>query len=139
MIPRLLTKVRHLALVPIAAAAAPALLHAQDYTIATLAGPSGQGSADGTGATAQFDFPLGIARDAAGNFYVADSKNHTIRRITPGGVVTTLAGSPGNPGATDGTGTAARFNEPSGIAIDGAGNLFVAEQEMSTSPISFPG
>ena len=94
----------------------------------TLAGTAGSsGSADGTGSTARFNFPYSIAIDTAGNVYVADTYNQTIRKITNAGVVTTLAGSAGNAGSTNGTGSAARFNLPEGIAVDTAGNVFVAD------------
>jgi hypothetical protein len=89
------------------------------------------GSVDGTGSAARFDNPIGIATDAVGNLYVADQYNETIRKITPGGVVTTFAGSPGNAGATDGTGTAATFYYPTGVAVDGAGNVYVADQSFA--------
>ena len=95
----------------------------------TLAGSAGSsGSADGTGAAARFDSPRGVAVDAAGNVYVSDSGNHTIRKITPAGVVSTLAGSAGNSGSADGLGAAARFNSPSGVAVDGAGTLYVSDR-----------
>lgn len=94
----------------------------------TLAGDSGsRGNTDGTGAAARFAMPLGVARAQDGTCYVADSASHTVRRVTPGGAVTTFAGSPGNAGAADGTGSAARFNNPSGVAVDGAGNVYVAD------------
>jgi hypothetical protein len=100
--------------------------------VTTLAGTAGMlGSEDGTGAAARFNFPTSVAVDGTGNLYVGDSGNHTVRKITPTGVVTTLAGSPGSTGSTDGTGPAARFNFPSGVAIDGAGNLYVADQVNS--------
>ncbi|MDB5934162.1 MAG: hypothetical protein JWQ01_1506 [Massilia sp.] len=85
------------------------------------------GSADGTGAGARFQEPSGLAIDAGGNVYVADTLNHTIRKISPAGVVSTLAGSPGAAGDADGIGTAARFARPGGLAIDTSGNLFVAD------------
>ena len=84
-----------------------------------VGGPGGKlGSTDGTGSAARFNSPRGIAVDSAGTVYVADTNNHTIRQITPAGVVTTLAGLPGSSGTADGTGTAARFNQPRGIAVD---------------------
>lgn len=96
--------------------------------VTTLAGTAGtSGSADGTGAAAQFCSPRGVAVDAGGNVYVADAGNGTIRKITPGGVVTTLAGAAGTPGSADGTGAAARFHGPSGLAVDAAGNVYVGD------------
>src|SRR5207245_2370200 len=97
------------------------------YTFTTLAGAASIGSADGTGSAARFYFPTGVATDSSANVYVADQYNHTIRKITPAGVVTTLAGLAGNPGRGDGTGSAARFNYPSGVATDSSGNVYVAD------------
>jgi sugar lactone lactonase YvrE len=97
--------------------------------VTTLAGtPGNVGNADGTGAGAQFNYPYGVARDSAGNLYVSDQSGQTIRKITPGGVVTTLAGSPGMSGDANGTGSAATFYYPSGIAVDGSGNVYVSEE-----------
>jgi len=79
------------------------------------------GSADGTGSAARFSNPFGVATDASGNVYVADTLNHSIRKITPAGVVTTLAGTAGTSGSADGTGAAARFNSPFGVATDAGG------------------
>ena len=96
--------------------------------VLVLAGAAGvTGSADGQGASARFDQPWGIAIDVVGNLYVTDSNNNTIRRITPVGAVTTLAGTAGEIGSTDGTGSAAKFNYPTGIVIDTTGNLYVAD------------
>ncbi|MBI3131210.1 MAG: putative Ig domain-containing protein [Acidobacteria bacterium] len=96
--------------------------------VSTLAGLSGvSGSADGTGSAARFYYPSKVAADGTGNLYVTDSGNQTIRKVTPAGVVTTLAGSAGNAGLADGNGATARFNMPSGIAVDGLGNLFVGD------------
>jgi len=73
-----------------------------------------------------FTCPFGIALDGSGNIYVTDRGSCTpIREITPGGVVTTLAGDPGVSGNDDGTGIAARFDGPEGIAVDGIGNVYV--------------
>jgi hypothetical protein len=96
--------------------------------VTTLAGLAGTlGSADGTGSTARFSGPQGVAVDSAGNVYVADTWNNTIRKVTPGGIVTTLAGLAGSQGSADGTGSAARFNDPYGVAVDSAGNIYVAD------------
>ena len=101
------------------------------YTVSTLAGGS-SGSVDGTGTAAKFKAPAGVAIDAAGNVFVADTNNHVIRKVTAAGVVTTFAGTAGSPGSADGTGSAARFNFPRGIAADGSGNLFVADNNNHT-------
>ena len=92
----------------------------------------GPGNANGAGAAARFNFPTGAAVDGAGNVYVADEINHTIRKITAAGVVTTLAGAAGVPGSADGTGAAARFDRPFGVAVDGTGNVYVADQLNDT-------
>ncbi len=97
------------------------------YTISTLAGFSPVGSADGVGSDARFNLPFGAAVDSAGNLYVADVFSATIRKVTPEGVVTTLAGVAGSSGANDGTGSAAQFAGPSGVAVDSAGNVYVAD------------
>jgi len=101
--------------------------------VTTLAGTAGvTGSTDATGAAASFFAPLGVATDSAGNVYVADLGNHTLRKITPAGVVTTLAGTAGAFGSTDATGAAARFDGPFGVATDSAGNVYVADSGNST-------
>ncbi len=103
-------------------------LPAQKLAFTHLAGPnSGPGSRDGKGTEARFHFPRNLVVDAAGNIFIADEANHVIRRMTPQGVVTTFAGSPGQHGITDGTGPSARFRWPIGIAIDNAGNLYVTD------------
>lgn len=97
-------------------------------TVAGLALESATGHLDGTGAAARFASPIGLAVDQAGNVYVADEGNHCIRKISPDGAVTTLAGKPGEPGTADGMGTAARFIEPTGLAIDATGALYVTDR-----------
>jgi sugar lactone lactonase YvrE len=101
--------------------------------VTTLAGTAGiSGSADGTGAAAKFNRPGGVGVDGAGNVYVADSANNTIRKISSSGVVSTLAGSAGSFGTADGMGSSARFNQPYGIAIDGSGNIYVGDINNNT-------
>ena len=103
----------------------------EPYSFTTFAGLP-PGSADGTGSAARFNSPAGVARDSAGNTYVADTVNSTIRKITPAGVVTTFAGLAGSTGSANGTGSAARFNGPVAVAIDSIGNIFVADTNNST-------
>ena len=99
-----------------------------DGSLSTLAGMIGQsGSADGTGAAARFNNPSGMAVDGAGNLYVADTSNETIRKIDSSGNVTTVAGSAGATGFVDGVGAAARLHYPGGLAFDAAGNLYIAD------------
>lgn len=101
---------------------------APDGSVTTVAGLAGsQGSSDGTGSAARFGFPSGIAVDPSGNVWVTDEGNHTLRRMTPDGTVTTVAGLAGSPGSADGTGSTARFQFPDAVAVDGAGNVFVAD------------
>lgn len=99
-----------------------------DGTVSTLAGSGAAGNANGAGTSASFNGPIGIAVDAAGNVFVADSYNHLIRKITPAGVVNTLAGT-GTAGDADGTGTAASFKDPIGLDIDAYGNLYVTDTQ----------
>ena len=94
--------------------------------VTTLAGSGSSGSTNGTGTAASFYNPLGVAVDSSGNVYVADTSNYLIRKITSGGVVTTLAGS-GYSGSTNGTGTAASFDNPYGVAVDSSCNVYVAD------------
>jgi len=96
-----------------------------DGAVSTLAGGK-EGFVDGLGTAAAFNTPSAIALDHLGNLYVADTGNHAIRRIAPGGAVTTLAGN-GSPGYADGIGRAAQFNGPVGIAVDDAGIVYVAD------------
>lgn len=96
------------------------------YDFSNFAGqPGTTGSSEGTGSDARFNYPRGVAVDSAGNAYVADYYNNTIRKVTPAGAVTTLAGLAGTAGSADGTGSAARFDRPYGIAVDNAGNVYV--------------
>jgi sugar lactone lactonase YvrE len=94
--------------------------------VTVLAGSS-YGSSDGTGSAAHFNYPAGIVVGDAGNLYVTDGNNNTIRKITPGGVVTTFAGLAGTSGSADGNGNSARFSGPRGIAVDTSGRLYVAD------------
>jgi sugar lactone lactonase YvrE/predicted esterase len=106
---------------------------ALDNTVSTLAGSAGlRGDADGTGSNARFNFPGGLAVDHAGNLYVADTYNDTLRRIAANGTVSTLAGSAGISGAADLTGVNALFNQPGGVAVDSAGNVYVADTGNGT-------
>jgi DNA-binding beta-propeller fold protein YncE len=95
--------------------------------VSTLAGTGVYGHRDGEGTVAQFHRPTGIAMDADGNFFVADSFNHRIRKITPQGQVSTLAGT-GAHGHRDGEGAVALFDYPEGVAVDGDGNVIVADE-----------
>lgn len=92
----------------------------------TFAGSGSQGAANGMGTAATFYRPSGVVVDAQGNIYIADAGNNLIRKITPAGSVTTLAGS-GTAGSDNGTGTSASFKGPQGLAIDATGNLYVAD------------
>jgi hypothetical protein len=112
--------------------------------VTTLAGSSGvAGSANGTGTAATFSYPSAIAVDADGNVYVADTQNELIRKITPGGVVTTLAGggvgSGVSGGAVNGTGTAASFAGPVGVAVGISGNVYVVDRDNQSIRKITPG
>ena len=108
--------------------------------VSTLAGlAENPGTSDGTGSAARFDLPFGVTADFAGNVFAADTANQTIRKITPAGVVTTLAGGVGIIGSDDGLGSAARFNVPRGVAVDGAGNVYVADEGNSVMRKITPG
>lgn len=97
-----------------------------DGKITTIAGSGDPGSQDGTGTLASFYVPEGIAVDSIGNLYIADTYNNLIRKITPAGVVTTIAGKTKR-GKANGKGTAASFSHPDGIAVGKAGNIYVAD------------
>jgi len=100
--------------------------------VTTLAGSGTAGSANLTGSAAEFSDPSGIAVDTSSNVYVGDTGNDTIRKITPAGVVTTLAGLAGHSGSANGNGTSARFDAPAGVAVDSAGNVYVADTGNDT-------
>jgi len=94
--------------------------------VSTIAGSGVAGLVNGTGTAASFNHPEGIVLDASGNIYVADTGNNCVRKISSGAVVTTLAGS-GTAGFSDGTGTAASFNDPQGITVDACDDVYIAD------------
>jgi serine/threonine-protein kinase len=97
-----------------------------DGTVSTLAGSGRQGFADGAGTAAQFYYPRDVAVDGEDSIIIADYVNHRVRKITPDGTVSTLAGS-GRAGFADGAGAAAQFNGPSGVAVDGKGSIIITD------------
>jgi hypothetical protein len=100
----------------------------QQGVVSTLAGTFlSAGTANGTGATAQFRTPTGVAVDIYGHVYVADYNNHLIRQISAAGVVSTMAGVGGSLGYTEGSGSTAKFNYPTGVAVDSSGQVYVAD------------
>jgi sugar lactone lactonase YvrE len=108
--------------------------------VTTLAGTAGSsGSVDGTGAAARFNYLRGVAVDGVGNVYVADSQNNLIRKVTPGGVVTTLAGTAGSYGSENGTGADARLGNVYGVAVDGDGNVYAGDEYNGTVRKVTPG
>ena len=107
---------------------------AVDGTVSTLAGARGNvGTADGTGAAAQFANPTVMVRDSSGALYVADSAGSTIRRVSLSGIVTTIAGTAGVRGSSDGTGAAASFNEIRSLSIDAADVIYVGDASTDVS------
>lgn len=94
--------------------------------VSTVAGSGQIAFADGTGSAAAFNYPASLAVSPEGNVIVADTANHRIRKVTPQGVVTTLAGT-GVEGGADGNALEATFRYPTGVAVDGAGNVYVAD------------
>lgn len=105
--------------------------------VSVFAGSGTSGSTDATGTAATFNSPIGLCIDAQDNLYVADSHNHRIRRITPGGTVTTWAGSAA--GFHDANGTSAQFRFPFDLAIDAAQNLYVADSSNQRIRMITPG
>jgi chitodextrinase len=107
---------------------------ASTAVVTTIAGSAGStGSTDGTGSAARFNLPVGITCDTAGNIFVADSDNYTIRKIVAStGVVTTIAGLAGSFGSANGSGSVARFNFPTGVACDTVGTIYVADSDNHT-------
>lgn len=102
-------------------------------SVTLFAGVAGApGSNDGARLAASFNSPFGVAFDGSGNLFVSDKDNHTIRKISPDGIVTTVAGSPGLAGADDGLGQSARFNRPAGIAVAKTGDLYVVDSGNRT-------
>ncbi|HVV53891.1 MAG TPA: hypothetical protein VHC47_01115 [Mucilaginibacter sp.] len=118
----------------------PSTLSALVGAVTTFAGNQTAGYADGSGMGAQFSGPSGVAVDAQGNIYISDTFNNRIRKITPDGTVTTIAGN-GTPGYADGNAADAEFYGPEGLAVDAQGNVFVADfgnnliREISTSGV----
>ena len=109
------------------------VVSAPHFTPPIIVGDAGvPGTNDGIGSVARFSSPSAVAVDTSGYLYVADMGNHTIRKISPSGDVTTLAGLAGQSGQTDGEGAQARFVAPSGIAVDESGNIYVAEFASGT-------
>ena len=108
--------------------------------VSTIAGfPQQFGEIDGTGSAAHFDNPVAVAVDANVNIFVGDASGYTVRKVTPGGVVTTVAGSKNNDGTADGSGSAAQFYPMNGMAIDSGGNLFVTEANNTIRKVTSAG
>jgi sugar lactone lactonase YvrE len=120
------------------------VLSGTNWVSSTIAGLAGNaGSADGSYTNARFNGPYGIAVDSGGNVYVADTGNSTIRMLTPSGgawVVSTIAGLAGSTGSTNASNSGARFRYPMGLAVDGSGNIYVADEGNSViREITSPG
>lgn len=111
-----------------------------DKTVSLLAGKADvPGMVDGTGDSARFSSVGGGVLDSAGNLYVADTANHVVRKITPAGLVSTIAGQPGTPGYSDGTAAQAKFWLPVDVKIDAQGNLYVADHNNAVVRKISPG
>ena len=114
--------------------------YAGNYNWSNYAGEPGvPGPAVGTGTNARFAHPGGIAVDGSGNAYVGDTGNELIRKISPGGDVTDFSGVPVISGTTDSNGSAATYTSPSGVAVDGSGNVYVADEGSDTIREITPG
>lgn len=113
--------------------------HTQPLAVRTLAGGTNAGSANGYGSNARFNHPLGVAADPAGNVFVADTENGTVRKITPDGFANSFVGLSGAYGSSGGSGTNARFFGPQGLATDAAGYVFVADSANGTVRKITPG
>jgi secreted PhoX family phosphatase len=113
-----------------------------NWVSSTIAGQAeNPGSADGTNGFARFNNPFGVAVDNSGKVYVADNQNSTIRLLTPVGtdwVSITIGGLAGHPGSGNGTNSAARFSAPAGVAVDSAGNVYVADDHNNTVSVGVP-
>ena len=107
-----------------------------NWVVSTISGLAGNpGSTNGSGSVARFRYPTGLAVDGAGNVYVADQGNSTIRKLTSSGatwMASTIAGTAGHFGSADGTNDVARFGEPYGVAVDNSGNVYVVDKYSDT-------
>lgn len=105
-----------------------------NWVVTTIAGVTAGGTVDGTNTDAKFKYPVGITADGAGNLFVSDFQNHTIRKLRPSGtnwITTTIAGLAGFAGSSDGSNTAARFSHPQGIAVSPVGYIYVADNDSN--------
>jgi gliding motility-associated-like protein len=100
-----------------------------DGTVTTIAGTGVAGHADGNALDARFNRPWGILLDNSGNMYIADKDNQVIRKISPAGIVTTIAGTLNREGAVNGTGTLAKFYSPENMVFDSDGNIYIADTD----------
>jgi hypothetical protein len=107
--------------------------------VSTIAGSDNSGYADGNGSAAVFGGAMGICLDSKGNIFVADPYNQAIRKVTPGGTVTTVAGVPGVEGYKDGAGNVAQFSSPVHLCFDLKGNLIVADLGNGGGDLNYSG